>query len=106
MKKLVRDRIPEIVESEGRRYKIDKCQTNADKIIWLKEKLIEESFEFVQSEELQELGDILDVIQALMDVSHWNPQALKSMRKKKAIEKGLFEEGYIMDFEREIKNGH
>lgn len=61
--KLVRDRIPEIIEADG---KICICETlsDADYIDLLDQKLNEELVEYQESKSLEELADLLEVMQA------------------------------------------
>jgi predicted house-cleaning noncanonical NTP pyrophosphatase (MazG superfamily) len=62
--KLVRDNIPQIIENNGQSAKMvildDEKYTDA-----LKKKLKEETREYLQSKELMELADILEVVEAL-----------------------------------------
>ena len=62
--KLVRDRIPEIIEADG---KICICETlsDADYIDLLDQKLNEELAEYQESKSLEELADLLEVMQAV-----------------------------------------
>ena len=59
--KLVRDRIPEIIESDG---KTCVCETLSDEeyIRLLDEKLNEELAEYQESKSLEELADLLEVM--------------------------------------------
>ena len=62
--KLVRDRIPEIIKANGQTAcfsVLDKTQLQAA----LKKKLCEEVGEYLDSADLEELADILEVIDAL-----------------------------------------
>ena len=46
--KLVRDRIPEILDAEGKEYSITKCNED-DVLAYAKKKLLEEAMEFVEN---------------------------------------------------------
>ena len=62
--KLVRDRIPEIVESSGKRA-ITRIADDAEYLSYLRRKLSEEVDEYMTSGDVEELADILEVILAL-----------------------------------------
>ena len=61
MQKLVRDRIPEIINESGRHCSV-RVLDDAEYYIELKRKLVEEVDEFLAETNLEELADILEVI--------------------------------------------
>lgn len=79
--KLVRDRIPEIIESDG---KICDWETlsDADYLRLLEEKLNEELAEYQQSKSLEELADLLEVMQAVLKARGWTWEELEQVRAK------------------------
>ena len=87
--KLVRDKIPEIIESEGQT-----CQThilsNNEYIKALESKLDEEVAEYHTDKNLEELADITEVIHALCVAHGYSIHDLESIRLKKANNKGTF----------------
>ena len=88
--KLVRDRIPEIIEASG---KACICETlsHEDYISLLDKKLNEELAEYQESKSLEELADLLEVMQAVVKACGWTMEELETVRKKKAAERGGFE---------------
>lgn len=88
--KLVRDRIPEIIEASG---KACICETlsHEDYISLLDKKLNEELAEYQESKSLEELADLLEVMQAVVKARGWTMEELETVRKKKAAERGGFE---------------
>ena len=62
--KLVRDRIPEIIESSGKRA-VTRVAEGAEYLHYLRRKLSEEVDEYMASEDAEELADILEVVSAL-----------------------------------------
>ena len=88
--KLVRDRIPEIIEASG---KACICETlsHEDYISLLDKKLNEELAEYQESKSLEELADLLEVMQAVVEARGWTMEELETVRKKKAAERGGFE---------------
>ena len=51
--KLVRDRIPEILDAEGKEYSIVRCEED-DILAYAKKKLLEEAMEFVENPSAEE----------------------------------------------------
>lgn len=88
--KLVRDRIPEIIEADG---KICVCETLADEnyISLLDQKLNEELAEYQESKSLEELADLLEVMQAVVKARGWTLEELEQVRADKAARRGGFE---------------
>lgn len=87
--KLVRDRIPEIIESDG---KTCVCETLSDEeyIRLLDEKLNEELAEYQEGKSLEELADLLEVMQAVVRARGWTLDELEQVRADKAAERGGF----------------
>lgn len=93
--KLIRDRIPEIIASKGQNAVI---RVASDEEYWVKlaEKLKEEVNEYVESENVEELADILEVIYALAKHQSLTPQQLEHLRQQKAQERGRFSKRLIL----------
>lgn len=100
--KLVRDRIPEIIESDG---KICDWETlsDTDYLSLLEEKLNEELAEYQQSKSLEELADLLEVIQAVVKARGWAWEALEQVRGEKAAKRGGFEKKILL---KEVMDSH
>lgn len=88
--KLVRDRIPEIIEADG---KTCVCETPADKdyLRLLDAKLNEELAEYQESKSLEELADLLEVLRATVQARGWTWEQLEQVRREKAASRGGFE---------------
>ncbi len=87
--KLVRDRIPEIIESSGKYCEIEIL--NDDE--YLKEidkKLDEELAEYHKDQNLEELADLLELIYTAARARGYSVEQLESVRAKKAKERGAF----------------
>lgn len=92
MKKLVRDKIITITQNPENFYQTD----NKEEILTLlKEKLNEEVSEYLESEELEELADIIEVCIALAIHTGHEYKDLSWTRKKKMHSRGGFYEGWI-----------
>lgn len=101
--KLVRDLIPSIIDDTGKNYQTRTLDTTEYKAE-LAKKLSEEMNEFLQatkdSEAIEELADMLEVIHALTHVHHSNPNQLEEIRKNKAEQRGGFEKRiFLIDVE-------
>ncbi|GLO68083.1 nucleoside triphosphate pyrophosphohydrolase [Oceanobacillus kimchii] len=101
--KLVRDKIPEIIERKGGTYKIEKLD-EVKYIQELKAKLKEELTEYLKSgndvDAAMELADILEVMHSLSIIHGRTIEDIEAIRKQKYIERGGFE-GQIYLFEAE-----
>ena len=93
--KLVRDRIPEIIETDGNKCV---CETLSDEdyISLLDQKLNEELAEYQESKSLEELADLLEVIQAVVKARGWTLEELEQARADKAAKRGGFEKKVLL----------
>lgn len=93
--KLVRDKIPEIIEADGK-----KCDTRIaakeELIELLESKLMEEAAEFSEAKNLEELADLMEVIFGLAKVLGYSEEDLLKMRRCKKEARGGFEEGIVL----------
>ncbi|WP_087972053.1 nucleoside triphosphate pyrophosphohydrolase [Oceanobacillus rekensis] len=94
--KLVRDRIPEIIENSGKDCKTDTL--NQDRyILELKKKVLEEVEEYqraaTKEDALEELADLLELINTLVkDVHGSSMEELEKIRLDNAEQRGSYEE--------------
>ena len=98
--KLVRDRIPEIIEADG---KTCVCETFSDEdyLTLLDQKLNEELTEYQESKSLEELADLLEVMQAAVKARGWTLEDLERVRADKAAKRGGFEKKILLKEVRE-----
>jgi len=94
--KLVRDKIPEIMRSEGRRPKTHVVRRE-EFGRRLAQKLMEESTEYANDPNLEELADVLEVVYSLCLVHRTTFPKLERIRKAKARKKGSFRKRIILD---------
>lgn len=93
--KLVRDKIPDIIQKTGKNFEITKANTDEMKL-YLEKKLYEEISEYIESNNLEELADIMEVIYGLSNSLGYSEQDLNVCREKKHKERGGFKEGIIL----------
>lgn len=93
--KLVRDRIPEIIESTGKKFST-RILDNDEYIKELKKKSFEELEEYVSTtsdeDALEELADLLEIIHALAEYHGASFEKVEEIRKKKVEKRGGFKE--------------
>lgn len=88
--KLVRDNIPEIIEQSGRKPVI-RVLEDGEYLQQLHKKLLEETQEFLESSETEELCDIVEVIEAIAAAKGVSKEKLLAMKEEKAKRNGRFE---------------
>ena len=88
--KIVRDRIPEIIEKDGKRAETMIVSENEMKA-GLMTKLVEETREFAESGETEELADVMEVIYALLDLRGETMADVERIRINKKETRGGFE---------------
>ena len=93
--KLVRDRIPEIIEADGKTC-ICKTLSDEDYLHLLDEKLNEELAEYQESKSLEELADLLEVMWAVVKARGWTLEDLERVRAEKAAKRGGFEKKILL----------
>lgn len=94
--KLVRDKIPEQIKNKGERA-LTHLANDVEYWEKLKEKLLEEVKEFNESENREELADILEVLGAISDFKKWDRMEIEKIKKNKFDNKGGFAGRIILD---------
>jgi predicted house-cleaning noncanonical NTP pyrophosphatase (MazG superfamily) len=89
--KLVRDKIPQIIEESGKRA-ITYALSDKEYEVFLERKLDEETLEYHESKDAEELADILEVVVALAEHKGLSFEDLMALRNEKAEKKGSFSE--------------
>lgn len=89
--KLIRDRIPEIIDEAGRQCTVRRLEEDEFRIA-LHHKLQEELDEYLAQGEPVELADLLEVIYALLEQHGMTPAQLEQLRQEKAAARGAFRE--------------
>lgn len=89
MPKLVRDRIPEIIRANGREPVTEIADVAGYQEL-LRDKLTEEVAEFLESGDVEELADVMEVLHALAEAAGISSAELERIRAAKADERGGF----------------
>ncbi|MGZ5212820.1 MAG: nucleoside triphosphate pyrophosphohydrolase [Actinomycetota bacterium] len=90
--KLVRDRVPELFDIPPASIRV---ATDEELGASLAAKLVEEANEYLESRELEELADVLEVVSAIAQTRGLEPETLERMRAEKRSERGGFAEKLI-----------
>lgn len=93
--KLIRDRIPEIIEKSGKKCITETMDTDTY-IRYLDEKLNEELAEYQANKSLEELADLLEVIYAVVKARGYRIEELEQVRREKAEKRGAFEKRLLL----------
>lgn len=93
--KLVRDRIPEIMQARGKQFEVQSVTEDQQFLQLLLRKLTEEAAEAQTAHGdklVEELADLQEVINALCGVLGVSVADLETTRQQKALARGAFEE--------------
>lgn len=98
--KLVRDRIPEIIENDHRTC-VTRILNDDEYLACLKSKLLEECHEVIEAEDediKKEIADVLEVLEALENTLHIDRQEIISIKEKKAHNNGAFDKKIYLEY--------
>lgn len=93
--KLVRDKIPQIIEKDGKRALTDTLDDESFET-FLERKLDEEVKEYHESKDAEELADILEVLITLAKLKGLTFADLMDLQTKKAVKKGSFSKKILL----------
>ena len=93
--KLIRDKIPEIIEQSGKKCIIE-VMDNDTYIEYLDQKLNEELAEYQQDKSIEELADLLEVMYAVVTARGYSVAELERIRLEKAEKRGAFEKRLLL----------
>ena len=98
--KLVRDRIPEIIENDHKTC-ATRILNDEEYLKCLKSKLLEECNEVIDAEGediKKEIADVLEVLEALENTLHIDQQEIMSIKEKKAHNNGAFNKKIYLEY--------
>ena len=101
--KLVRDRSPEEINNEkGRKCKY-RVLNDEEYLKELNKKVLEEANEFVEENSIEELGDLMEVINAIMTLKGYKKEEVQETMKIKRNKKGAFSNKFFLEYVDEEK---
>ena len=95
--KLVRDNIPQIIEQSGKTCKI-RVLSDDEYLSQLNAKLGEEFAEYLQSGEVEELADIVEVALAIARAKGVTTEKFDEIRLEKAHKNGAFDKKLFLEW--------
>lgn len=87
--KVIRDKIPEIIRSSGRECTL-KSLDDETFLPELEKKLHEEIDEYIDSQDVEELVDIMEVVYRIAQLRGYSKAELERIRMQKQVNKGAF----------------
>lgn len=93
--KLVRDKIPEIIEADGRKCKTEILSEEAY-LKMVDAKLDEELAEYHKDQNIEELADLLEVIYAAAQARGYSVEELERVRIAKVEKRGAFQKRILL----------
>lgn len=100
--KLVRDKIPENINSIKGKKSNYKILNDKEYLQELDKKIFEEAHEFIEEHSIEELADLMEVIFAIMKDRNISLEEVEKARQIKNSKKGAFNDKvYLIDVEQE-----
>ena len=94
--KLVRDRIPEIIEATGKRCEIE-ILNDEEYLKAIDAKLDEELAEYHKDQNIEELADLLEVLYATAKARGYSIEELEQVRVEKQKARGGFDKKVLLN---------
>lgn len=91
----MRDRIPEIIRSKGAQPTV-RIASEDELDLLMRTKIVEEAEELLTSGETEEIADLLEVIDALIQLRGFSSAKLDQLRAEKNQTRGGFRRGYVL----------
>ena len=93
--KIVRDNIPTIIGNNGSKCEIE-IVSDEEALSYLYMKLTEEVNEFLESKDIYEIADVIEVLYAICDKMKISRVTLERARRQKENKNGGFENNIIL----------
>jgi len=95
--KLVRDKIPEIIESNNEKP-VTRILSDEEAIKYLNAKLLEETNEYLADENIEELADILEVFHGILKAKNIKFEDVENIRIQKKNKRGGFDKKIFLEY--------
>ena len=99
--KLVRDKIPQIIEDNNETCKT-RILSDEEYLLELNEKIQEELQEYLESGDIEELADLEEVLRAILEVKGYSYEEFEKIRNQKVEKRGAFKERIFLEITEEI----
>jgi predicted house-cleaning noncanonical NTP pyrophosphatase (MazG superfamily) len=93
--KLIRDRIPEIIEAQGKKTIVEVLDSEKYKK-YLDVKLVEELKEYQESGSIEELADLVEVVYAILNYMGISLKEFEEIRRAKVNKRGAFDKRLLL----------
>lgn len=90
--KLVRDKIIDIIKSDGKKADYE-IMDRKEHLSYLNQKLAEELDEYLESKNIEELADLVEVVYGILALESIAIEDFEAIRLRKKNERGGFEKG-------------
>ncbi len=99
--KLVRDKIPEIIESDNH-IATTRILSDEEYLFELNKKIQEELAEYLESGEVEELADLEEVLRAILNAKNISYENFEAIRISKSQKRGAFNKKIFLENTRPI----
>ena len=96
--KLVRDKIPDEIDSQPGRKSKYRILDDTEYLKELNRKILEEANEFIEENSIEELGDLMEVINTIMKLKGYSIEEVNKVMKSKAEKKGAFDNRIFLEY--------
>lgn len=100
-KKLVRDKIPDIIKKNNE-MPITRILSDEEYLKELNIKIQEELKEYLESGDVEELADLEEVLRAILDAQNISYEEFEEIRNKKVQKRGAFKEKIYLEGVQEL----
>ena len=102
--KLVRDKIPEIIAADNGKKCTTRIMDDKEYLNALNKKMQEELNEYLESENVEELADLEEVLRAILDVKKVSYNEFEKIRNAKIEKRGAFKKKIFLESVKEIND--